>query len=80
MSVLGTRVLRTEDPDFLTTGAVYTDDLRDDRLAGACHVHFVRSAVAHARISGIDATAAKQADGIIAVYTGPMPGSGRSPR
>ena len=70
MSVLGTRVLRTEDPDFLTTGAVYTDDLRDDRLAGACHVHFVRSAVAHARISGIDATAAKQADGIIAVYTG----------
>ena len=29
-SILGTRVLRTEDPKFLTTGGVYTDDLDDD--------------------------------------------------
>ena len=41
-SILGTRVLRTEDPGFLTTGAVYTDDLDDERLAGAVHVTFVR--------------------------------------
>ena len=27
MSILGTRVLRTEDPGFLTTGGVYTDDV-----------------------------------------------------
>ena len=70
MSILGTRVLRTEDASFLTSGAVYTDDVQDERLAGACYVHFVRSTVAHARIMGIDASAAKDADGVIAVYTG----------
>src|SRR6266851_3371558 len=69
MSILGTRVLRTEDPRFLTTGGVYTEDLTDDRLAGACHVFFVRSPVAHARIGGIDATAALAAPGVLAVYT-----------
>jgi aerobic carbon-monoxide dehydrogenase large subunit len=70
VSILGTRVLRTEDPGFLTTGAVYTEDLQDERLAGACYVHFVRSTVAHARINGIDVSAAADADGVIAVYTG----------
>ena len=67
MSILGTRVLRTEDPRFLTTGGVYTDDLR---LPGACHVHFVRSAVAHARITGVDVSAALAAPGVIAAFTG----------
>ena len=82
MSILGTRVRRTEDPGFLTAGAVYTDDLR---LAGACHVFFVRSPVAHARIRSIDVSAALQAPGVIAAFTGadladlpvlapPMPG------
>ena len=37
MSILGTRVVRTEDPLFLTRGALYTDDLTDERLAGALH-------------------------------------------
>ena len=49
MSILGTRVVRIEDPAFLTRGAVYTDDVQDERLAGACHVFFVRSPIAHAR-------------------------------
>jgi aerobic carbon-monoxide dehydrogenase large subunit len=70
VSILGTRVLRTEDPRFLTTGGVYTDDVVDDRLAGACHVFFVRSPVAHARIAGIDTTAARDAAGVVAVFTG----------
>jgi aerobic carbon-monoxide dehydrogenase large subunit len=70
VSILGTRVLRTEDPGFLTTGAVYTEDVQDERLAGACYVHFVRSTVAHARIGGIDTSAAKDAPGVVAVYTG----------
>jgi len=48
VSILGTRVIRTEDPRFLTTGGVYTADVEDEQLAGACHVHFVRSGVAHA--------------------------------
>jgi len=67
VSILGTRVIRTEDPRFLTTGGVYTDDVR---LPGACHVHFVRSAVAHARIRSVDVSAALQAPGVIAAFTG----------
>src|ERR1700686_83054 len=69
MSILGTRVLRTEDPGFLTTGGVYTEDVVDERLAGACHVFFVRSPVAHARIGGIDVSAALSAPGVIAAFT-----------
>ena len=70
MSILGTRVLRTEDPRFLTTGGIYTADLRDERLGGACHVHFIRSTVAHARLTRIDVSGALTAPGVIAVYTG----------
>ncbi|MGI8879286.1 MAG: xanthine dehydrogenase family protein molybdopterin-binding subunit [Jatrophihabitans sp.] len=69
-SILGTRVLRTEDPKFLTTGGVYTEDVVDDRLAGAAWVTFVRSPIAHARISSIDTTAARDAPGVVAVFTG----------
>ena len=58
VSILGTRVVRTEDPRFLTTGGVYTADVDDERLAGACHVHFVRSPLAHARIVAVDVSAA----------------------
>ena len=68
-SILGTRVLRTEDPVFLTAGGTYTDDVRDERLAGAVHVGFVRSPVAHARILGVDTAAAEQAPGVLAVLT-----------
>jgi carbon-monoxide dehydrogenase large subunit len=63
-------VLRTEDPRFLTTGGIYTADLRDERLAGACHVHFVRSTIAHARLVSVDASGALSAPGVIAVFTG----------
>jgi len=70
VSILGTRVLRTEDPRFLTTGGVYTEDVVDERLAGACHVFFARSPVAHARIARIDVSAALSAPGVVAAYTG----------
>ncbi|HEX9034107.1 MAG TPA: xanthine dehydrogenase family protein molybdopterin-binding subunit [Streptosporangiaceae bacterium] len=70
MSILGTRVLRTEDPRFLTTGGVYTEDVTDDLLDGACHVFFVRSPVAHARISRIDLSAALAAPGVVGAFTG----------
>jgi carbon-monoxide dehydrogenase large subunit len=69
MSILGTRVVRTEDPLFLTRGAVYTDDLTDERLSGAVHATFVRSPVAHARITAIDPSAALAARGVVAVLT-----------
>ncbi len=69
MSILGTRVLRTEDPRFLTRGGTYTQDVMDERLAGACHVSFVRSPVAYARINAIDAGAARESAGVVAVFT-----------
>ena len=70
MSILGTRVLRTEDPKFLTTGGVYTEDLTDDRLEGAYHVFFVRSPLAHARINSVDVSAALDTPGVVAAITG----------
>ncbi len=69
MSILGTRVLRTEDPRLLTLGGTYVDDLRVPELAEAARVTFVRSPVAHALITGIDVAAARQAPGVIAVLT-----------
>jgi len=69
VSILGTRVLRIEDPRFLTTGGVYTEDVVDDRLTGACHVFFVRSPIAQARVGAIDVTEAAAAPGVIAVFT-----------
>src|SRR5262249_17454854 len=69
MSILGTRVVRTEDPRLLTAGGTYVDDLRIPELAQAARVTFVRSPVAHAVIAGIDASAAKNAPGVVAVLT-----------
>jgi carbon-monoxide dehydrogenase large subunit len=71
MSILGTRVIRTEDPRLLTTGGVYTEDLQDERLAGSCHLHFVRSPVAHARIIRLDLRPALAAPGVVAAFAGP---------
>ena len=69
MSILGTRVLRTEDPRFLTTGGVYTEDVVDDRLAGAVHV---TSSGPRSRTRGSPAStliAAQAAPGVVAVFT-----------
>ncbi len=69
MSILGTRVKRTEDPKFLTAGATYTEDLVDDRLTGALHATFIRSPIAHATILSIDTQAALDMPGVVAVFT-----------
>jgi aerobic carbon-monoxide dehydrogenase large subunit len=69
MSILGTRVLRTEDPRLLTAGGVYVDDLKTPELASAARVTFVRSPVAHALVKGIDVAAARAAPGVVAVLT-----------
>jgi aerobic carbon-monoxide dehydrogenase large subunit len=69
MSILGTRVIRTEDPRLLTSGGVYVDDLREPDLAGAVRATFVRSTVAHALITGIDTSAALAEPGVVAVFT-----------
>jgi carbon-monoxide dehydrogenase large subunit len=69
MSIMGTRVLRTEDPRLLTHGGVYTDDLRVPELTGAAYVTIVRSHLAHALITGIDTSAATEMPGVVAVLT-----------
>ena len=69
MSIMGTRVKRTEDPRLLTVGGTYVDDVRVPELTGAASVTFVRSPLGHARITGIDASAALDAPGVIAVLT-----------
>jgi carbon-monoxide dehydrogenase large subunit len=66
VSILGNRVLRKEDPKFLTTGGTYVDDLP---LDGAGHVVFVRSTAAHARIASVDVDEARTAPGVIGVFT-----------
>ena len=69
VSILGTRVVRTEDPALLTVGGTYVDDLRVPELTWAARATFVRSPVAHASIGDIDVSAALAAPGIIAVLT-----------
>ncbi len=69
-SILGNAVLRTEDLALLTSGGMYVDDQRlDPRLAGAAHVVYVRSTMAHARLTSVDASEARTAPGVVAVFT-----------
>ena len=64
---IGDSVKRTEDFRFLTGRGNYTADINLPRQTYAC---FVRSPHARAKINGIDTSAAKSADGVIAVFTG----------
>ena len=80
MSILGTRVLRKEDPAFLTHGARYLADLDDPRLEGAATVVFVRSQIAHGRIESIDKGEAETMPGVVAVVTAQDLGMGLLPR
>ena len=66
MSVLGNRVLRTEDPRMLTEGARYVADLRFD---GPVHACFVRSTAAHGRLVGVDTAEARIQPGVLGVFT-----------
>jgi carbon-monoxide dehydrogenase large subunit len=66
-SVLGTRMLRKEDPALLTGEAKFTNDLL---IPGALHLALVRSPYAHARIVGIDLSAALAMPGVVAAYSG----------
>jgi carbon-monoxide dehydrogenase large subunit len=64
---VGQRVKRTEDPRLIKGLAHYVDDIG---LPGTLHVAFVRSVYAHAKITGIDTSAALATPGVVAVYTG----------
>jgi carbon-monoxide dehydrogenase large subunit len=65
-SILGTEVRRIEDRELLLGRGTYVDNLPSE---GVAHAVFVRSPYAHARITGIDAGAARAAEGVLAVYT-----------
>ena len=60
-NVIGQRVRRREDPRFLTGRGQYVDDIA---AQGVLHVTFVRSPWAHARIGGIDGSAAAGLPGV----------------
>ncbi len=71
MSILGNRVVRKEDPALLTVGGQYVDDVanHEPALAGALHLTFVRSTMAHARVTAVDIEAARGAPGVVALFT-----------
>jgi aerobic carbon-monoxide dehydrogenase large subunit len=64
---IGQSLRRREDRRFLTGDGQYTDDLT---LHGQTYACFLRSPHAHARIRSIKLDAAKQAPGVIAIFTG----------
>jgi aerobic carbon-monoxide dehydrogenase large subunit len=66
-TIFGSAIKRREDPRLITGAATYTDDVK---LPGLTYAAFLRSPYAHARITGIDVSAAKRSSGVIAVYTG----------
>jgi aerobic carbon-monoxide dehydrogenase large subunit len=71
VSILGTRVARTEDPRLLTVGGMYLADLHDPRLEGAVHATYVRSPVAHGVLLGVDVDEARRLPGVLDVVVGP---------
>ena len=66
-TLFGSGIKRREDPRLITGSATYTDDVK---LPGLTYAMFVRSPYAHARITSINVDAARQAPGVIAVFTG----------
>src|SRR2546428_11363770 len=65
--LFGSSIKRREDPRLITGRGVYVDDVK---LPGTAYACFVRSSHAHARINGIDSSAARKLPGVVAVYTG----------
>jgi carbon-monoxide dehydrogenase large subunit len=75
----GAAVQRLEDPRLLAGNGRYVDDIA---LPGMLHAAFFRAQVAHGRIRGLDAAAARTMPGVAAIYVmadfaaiaeGPMP-------
>ena len=67
MSAVGQSMKRKEDPRMITGRGRYTDDIN---LPGMLHAVLVRSPEAHAAITSIDTSAAKEHAGVVAVLTG----------
>jgi carbon-monoxide dehydrogenase large subunit len=65
-SILGTRVVRSEDPELVTGAGRYVADLP---LEGKVHAVFVRSDVAHGVVQAVHTEDAVGLPGVVAVWT-----------
>jgi aerobic carbon-monoxide dehydrogenase large subunit len=63
---IGRARVRKEDARLITGRSRYTDAITPQ---GTLFLYVLRSPLAHARITGIDATAARSAPGVLGVYT-----------
>jgi aerobic carbon-monoxide dehydrogenase large subunit len=66
---LGQSIKRKEDDRFIQGRGHYVDDVQ---LPGMLHMAILRSPYAHARINSIDASAAQELPGVVAVVTGEL--------
>jgi carbon-monoxide dehydrogenase large subunit len=64
---VGRARLRKEDARLITGRTTWTDNMV---LPGMLHLAVVRSPVAHAKLANVDVSAAQQAPGVVAVFTG----------
>src|SRR6266568_2837280 len=64
---LGKARLRKEDERLVTGQTNWTDNIT---LPGMLHIAFLRSPYAHARITAVDVSAARNEPGVIAAYSG----------
>ena len=64
---IGSPVARKEDPELLTGQARFIDDLV---VPGMVWMAVVRSPYAHARITSVDLGAAREAEGVVAAFSG----------
>ncbi|NOX30019.1 MAG: xanthine dehydrogenase family protein, partial [Actinobacteria bacterium] len=67
MAVMGTRMLRKEDPPLVTGEAKYIDDIH---APGELWMGMVRSTQANANLVSVDVSAALDQPGVVAAYTG----------
>ena len=65
--LIGQPLPRKEDARLVTGQTRWTDNIT---LPGLLHLSILRSPIAHARITRIDASAARELPGVVAVYTG----------
>ncbi|WP_366555899.1 xanthine dehydrogenase family protein molybdopterin-binding subunit [Aquibaculum sediminis] len=66
-SGIGAPVRRREDKRFLTGKGRYTDDIN---RPGQLYAYFLRSPVAHAKVTRVETAEAEAAPGVVAVFTG----------
>jgi carbon-monoxide dehydrogenase large subunit len=64
---IGSARKRSEDARLITGKTQWTDNIQ---MPGMCYVAFLRSPFAHARITNIDVSPAKERTGVIAAFSG----------